>query len=198
MFAFFISLESWKEGSAGEPLTPYGLFRCIGLVDLSPSPASPCSTICRAIMLHNVDSSERSFWWYHLTRNCPLMGFSDITEELIYVSIHLTLMCRWSHACWLTHRRIFVSVGKGIHSVFCNPALGVKRGEGDLIQALSINVMLLWPEDIHAVAEGLLTEESLSVLLVPDVLLHNVLFHALGLLDANPGGFEAWGQRIRR
>ena len=32
-------------------------------------------------------------------------------------------------------------------------------------------------------AEGLLTEESLSVLLVPDVLLDNVLFHALGLLD---------------
>ena len=32
-------------------------------------------------------------------------------------------------------------------------------------------------------AEGLLTEESLSVLLVPDVLLHNVLFHALCLLD---------------
>ena len=39
-------------------------------------------------------------------------------------------------------------------------------------------------------AEGFLTEESLSVLLVPDVLLHNVLFHALGLLDADPGGFE--------
>ena len=32
-------------------------------------------------------------------------------------------------------------------------------------------------------AEGLLTEESLSVLLVPDLLLHNVLFYTLGLLD---------------
>ena len=155
MFAFFISLESWKEGSAGEPLTPYGLSRCIGLVDLSPRPASPCSTICRAIMLHYVDSSERSFWWYHLTRNCPLMGFSDITEELIYVSIHFI----WrSHACWLTYRRIFVSVGKGIHSVFGYPALGVEGGQRDLVQVLPVDVMLLWPEDIHAVAEGLLTE----------------------------------------
>ena len=43
-------------------------------------------------------------------------------------------------------------------------------------------------------AEGLLTEESLSVLLVPDVLLHNILFHTLGgtlkwpkLLQVDPG-----------
>ena len=72
-------------------------------------------------------SSERSSCPCLLTLNCPLMGFSDITEELIYVGIHFI----WrSHACW---QGIFVSVGKGIHSVFGYPALGVEGGQRDLV-----------------------------------------------------------------
>ena len=62
------------------------------------------------------------------------MEFSDATEELIYVGIH------FSHTCW---QGIFVSVGKGIHSVFGYPALGVEGGQRDLVQVLPVDVVLL-------------------------------------------------------
>lgn len=38
---------------------------------------------------------------------------------------------------------IFVSVGKGIHSVFGYPALGVEGGQRDLVQVLPVDVVLL-------------------------------------------------------
>ena len=112
-------------GSAGEPLTTYGLFRCTGSDAQWPSPMSLCCITCLMVLLEV--SSERSSCPCLLTLNCPLMGFSDITEELIYVGIHFI----WrSHACW---QGIFVSVGKGIHSVFGYPALGVEGGQRDLV-----------------------------------------------------------------
>ena len=45
--------------------------------------------------------------------------------------------------------------------------------------------MVLWPQDVHAVAEGLLFEEGLFVLLMSDALLHDMLFHTLCLLDVS-------------
>ena len=45
---------------------------------------------------------------------------------------------------------------------------------------LSVDAMALWPQDIHAMAKGLLFEET--SLLVPDVLLHGILFYTLRLL----------------
>ena len=47
--------------------------------------------------------------------------------------------------------------------------------------------MMLWPQDVHAVAEGLLFEEGLFVLLM---LLHNILFHALCFLDVFAAGLK--------
>ena len=40
-------------------------------------------------------------------------------------------------------RNIFVSVGKGIHSVFGYPALGVEGGQRDLVQVLPVDAVLL-------------------------------------------------------
>ena len=39
-------------------------------------------------------------------------------------------------------------------------------------------------QNVHSMSKGLLFEEGLFVLLVVDVLLQGILFHALGLLDA--------------
>ncbi|GFR66071.1 hypothetical protein ElyMa_005548000 [Elysia marginata] len=83
-----------------------------------------------------------------------------------------------------------IPVGVGVHSVFGYPALGVIRGERDFVRVLPVDVVLLRPEDVHAVAERLLAEESLFVLFMPYMILHNILSHTLGLLDIMPSSLE--------
>ena len=77
-------------------------------------------------------------------------------------------------------------IGQSVHPVLCDPPLRVEEGQRYLIQALSINMVTLRSQDIHAMAGGLLRNESLPILLMPDVLLHNVPFHAFGLLNVFP------------
>ena len=55
---------------------------------------------------------------------------------------------------------------------------------------LPVDAMALWPQDSHAMAEGLLFEERLLVLLVPDVLLHDILFYTLRLLGVFSAGLK--------
>lgn len=50
--------------------------------------------------------------------------------------------------------------------------------------------MTLGAQYVHTMAKGLLFEESGPILLVPDLLLHNVLLNALGLLDILAVGFQ--------
>ena len=59
-----------------------------------------------------------------------------------------------------------------------------------LVQTLSIDVMSLWPQNVHSMSKGLHFEEGLFVLLVAAALLQGVLFHALGLLDALSTGLK--------
>ena len=63
--------------------------------------------------------------------------------------------------------------------IFCDPALDVEERERDLSEVLPVDEMALWPQDIHAMAEGLLFEEGLFVLLMSDALFHDILFHTL-------------------
>ena len=76
-----------------------------------------------------------------------------------------------------------VAVGQRVYPVFGYPALGVQERQRNLVKALPVDVVAILPQDIHAVPEGLLLEEGLSVLRVPDVLLHNDLCHAVGPVD---------------
>ena len=85
-----------------------------------------------------------------------------------------------------------MTIGQCIFPIFCDPALRVEGRERDLSEVLSVDAMALWPQDVHAVAEGLLSEESLFVLLMPDALLHDILFHfhTLCLLDVSTACLE--------
>ena len=55
---------------------------------------------------------------------------------------------------------------------------------------LPVDAMTVGPQDIHAMAEGLLLEESLFILLMSDVLFHDTLFHPLCLLDVSPASLK--------
>ena len=116
------------------------------------------------------------------------MGFSS-AEQFINVRIHLSSASR---------KGVFVPVGQHVRPIFCDPALGetlFRRWEGwewALIRALPLDAMALWPQDVHAMAEGSLSEESLFVLLMSDVLFHDILFHTLCLLDVSPAGLKDW------
>ena len=76
--------------------------------------------------------------------------------------------------------------------------LGVEGRERYLVQTLPIDAMSILPQNVHSMSKRLLFEEGLFVLLVVDVLLHGVLVHALGLLDALSTGLKGavhlWAQ----
>ena len=92
----------------------------------------------------------------------------DITEELIYESIHFSCP-RWQGN--------FMPTGQRVHPIFSYPSLRVEEWEWDLIKMLPIDAVLLWSQDIHTMAEGLFSEESLLMLLMPDVCFQNILFY---------------------
>ena len=55
---------------------------------------------------------------------------------------------------------------------------------------LPVDAMAVGPQDIHAMAEGLLFAESLFILLKSDVLFHDIHFHPLCLLDVSPASLK--------
>ena len=60
-------------------------------------------------------------------------------------------------------------IGQGVHTICGNPSLAVKRVQQDLVEVQLIYVVVLRPQHIHAVMEGLFGEESFFVLLVAEV-----------------------------
>ena len=74
---------------------------------------------------------------------------------------------------------IFVPIYQRVHPIFSYPALGVKGWERYLVKVLPVDAMAVWPQDIHAIAEGLLYQDSLFVLLMPNVIFHSGLFLCL-------------------
>ena len=65
------------------------------------------------------------------------------------------------------------------------------KGESEtLIQVLPVDAMAVGSQDIHAMAEGLLLEESLFILLLSCVLFQDIRFHPLCLLDVSPASLK--------
>ena len=127
---------------------------------------SLCCPTRRVTMPHSEALFEKSCLRCHPTHSYHRMGSSGI-EQLFNPP---------------REDRIPVCICQRVHHMFCDPALGVEGWERDLVQMLPVDAMALWPQDIHAMAEGLLFDEGLFVLLVPDVLLHDILFYTLRLL----------------
>ena len=171
VFAIFTGQVKWRVVSGG-PLTWCGLLKCTSWDVRWPSPTSPCCTTCRVTMPHCEALFEKSCLRCYPTHSYHRMRSSGF-EQLLNVSI-------FSRAGMTS--RIPVAICHRVQPIFCDPALGVKGWESDLVQMSPVDAMALWLQDIHAMAKGLLFEEGLFVLHVSDELLHDILFYTLSLL----------------
>ena len=79
-----------------------------------------------------------------------------------------------------------MSICECFHPVSRYPALGVKGGQGGLVQVLAVYVVPLRPKDVHAVVEGVIPEETFFVLLMSYMLLDHRLSDPLAFLIFPP------------